>query len=99
MNSVVTLLKILFALGLSFMATFQNGKTNAFSHPHRFRDVVRPLVRPSSHPDGVTPSSTALGMVPQHQEPDEKTSYIGDPYLGRPQNLSFNEFLTTYIRN
>ena len=96
MFTALSLMKLLFALVLSFMATFQNGKTNAFSHPHRFRVV---LVRPSSHPDGVTPSSTALGMVPQHKEPDEKTSYFGDPYLGRPQNLSFNEFLTTYIRN
>ena len=90
MNSVVT---ILFALGLSFMATFQNGTTNAFIGPNPY---LRNHYYPSSHP-GVTPSSTAFSMVPQqHEKPEEETEYLGDPLLGRPYDLSFNKFLTTY---
>ena len=76
-------MKWLFAFVLYFMATFQNGTTNAFIGPNHLR----------RH----SPTHPALDMVPQHEEPDGETSYFGDN--NEPQYLLYPEASTLEQQN
>ena len=86
MFTALSLMKLLFALVLSFMATFKNGKANAFIGPNRsFRDHHYP----SSHPGVMLVATTAAQ--------DKKSSLImASAHDENDESAFLNNFWTTY---
>ena len=76
MFTALSLMKLLFALVLSFMATFKNGKANAFIGPNRsFRNHHYPSSHPGVMPVDATTAAQekkyALSMAAAHDDPEK----------------------------